>query len=124
MSTSIDEDCFQFLAHEGDNIVAFSDNNPARVPGTITNVWPVLQLIDANRPPAGSAFFGQVLRNNVTTSPGTLTGTTPSATSEFWTYRARYSGAYLVCFTPTSDVTSGHVAPPASAYPLPWAGDI
>ena len=123
MATQTDEDCFQFAAHEGDNIAYFSDNNPARLPGTITNVWPVLQLINSNPPPANSRFVGQVVRNNVTPSPGTLTGVTPSVTSEFSHYRARYTGAYVFCYRPTQDNASTE-NPAAAAYPLPWQGSL
>jgi len=123
MSTTDDMDCFQFVAHTGDQLSYFSDNNPSRGGGTITNVWPSLATTD-RLTPSNTVFFGQVLINNVSPSPGTLTGTSPSVTSEFSNFRARYTGAYLACFTPTSDVTSGNVAPPAAAYPLPWQGSI
>ena len=122
MATQTDNDCFQFAAHEGDNIAFFSDNNPDRVPGTITNVWPKIELVDSNPTPANTRFVGQVLRNNLAPSPGTLTGVTPSVTSEFAHYRARYTGAYVFCFTPTQDVSAEN--PAAGAYPLPWQGSI
>jgi uncharacterized repeat protein (TIGR01451 family) len=118
-----DSDCFRFVAHEGDNIVAFSDNNPGRAGGTITNVWPILHTIDGDPPPAAFIFQGQVVRNLVTPSPGTLTGTTPSVTSEFMHFRARYTGAYALCFAPTEDVNQSN-NPSLGSYPLPYQGSI
>jgi uncharacterized repeat protein (TIGR01451 family) len=118
-----DVDCFRFVAHDGDNIVAFSDNNPTRTPGVITNVWPVIHTITGDPEPANFRFVGQVLRNDLTASPGTLTGTTPSVTSEFMHYRARYTGAYTLCFEPTADVGSTE-NPAPGAYPLPYQGSI
>ncbi len=117
-----DIDCWRFVAHEGDNITMFSDNNPTRAPGTITNVWPVIETVDGN-PPAHTRFVGQVLRNTLTPSPGTLTGTTPSVTSEFHHYRARYTGWYAVCMQPTVDTGTPENPPPA-AYPLPYQASI
>jgi hypothetical protein len=123
MATQTDQDCFRFVAHEGDEIAVFSDNNPDRVPGTITNVWPVLRDV-VLAPPTASRFVGQIVRNNLTPSPGTLTGTTPSVTSEFFPYRARYTGTYMACFTPTQDEVPNHENPSAGAYPLPYQGSI
>jgi len=122
MASQTDQDCFRFVAHEGDEIVVFSDNNPDRVPGTITNVWPVLRDL-VFEPPTATRFVGQVVRNDVTPSPGTLTGVTPSVTSEFFPYRARYTGLYMACFTPTQDAADTE-NPPAGAYPLPYQGSI
>jgi len=122
MAAQTDQDCFRFVAREGDDIVVFSDNNPSRLGGTITNVWPVLHDVVFAAPTA-SRFLGQVVRNVVTPSPGTLTGGTPSVTSEWYPYRARYSGTYMACFTPTLDVNSLE-NPPPGAYPLPYQGSI
>ena len=122
MSTLNDRDCFEFVAHAGDNIVAFSDNNPSRAAGTVANVWPGLVTLD-HLPPSNLGFTGQVVRNLITPSPGTLTGVTPSVVSEFEHYRARYTGAYMICYAPTTDVNSA-TNPPASAYPLPYQGSI
>jgi uncharacterized repeat protein (TIGR01451 family) len=122
MATQTDQDCFRFVAHAGDEITVFSDNNPSRTPGTITNVWPILRDVVLG-PPTATRFTGQVVRNILTASPGTLTGTTPSVTSEFYPYRARYTGTYMVCFNPTTD-SANAVNPPASAYPLPYQGSI
>jgi uncharacterized repeat protein (TIGR01451 family) len=118
-----DLDCFKFIGHEGDNLVAFSDNNPARNPGVITNVWPVLRTIDGNPTPANTRFVGQTLRNLSpnTPSPG-LVGVTPSVTSEFMHYRLRYTGAYAICYEPTQDVTTENPTP--GFYPLPYQGSI
>jgi uncharacterized repeat protein (TIGR01451 family) len=122
VSTVNDQDCFRFVAREGDELVVFSDNNPSRLGGTITNVWPILRDV-VFLPPTGSRFTGQVVRNVVTPSPGTLTGVTPSVTSEWFPYRARYTGTYMACFLPTTDVNNT-VNPPAGAYPLPYQGSI
>jgi uncharacterized repeat protein (TIGR01451 family) len=122
MASVNDSDCFEFVAHEGDNIVAFADNNPSRAAGTVTNVWPVLATLD-HAPPSNTAFQGQVVRNLISASPGTLTGVTPSVVSEFEHFRARYTGAYLICYAPVTDVNST-TNPPASAYPLPYQGSI
>ena len=124
MAAQDDVDCFRFVAHVGDNLVAFSDNNPTRARGTITNVWPVLHTADGDPPPANTRFSGQVVRNSGMPGPTPgLTGTTPSATSEFMHYRARYTGAYTICFTPTQDDASTE-NPPAVAYPLPYQGSL
>jgi len=124
MSTIDDEDCFRFVAHEGDNIAAFSDNNPARVGGTITNVFPILQKIDANAQPGNTRFFGQVVRNLGMPGPAPgLDATTPSATSQFEHYRARYTGAYMICYAVTTDVNNVD-NPPAASYPLAYNGSV
>jgi len=120
-ATSTDQDCFRFVAHEGDNIAVFSDNNPSRLPGTIVNTWPILRDL-LHGPPTALRFTGQITRNLLTPSPGTLTGVTPSVVSEFWDYRARYTGTYMACFYPETPGTSG--APPAGAFPLPYQGSI
>jgi len=122
MATQADEDCFRFVAHEGDEIVVFSDNNPSRTGGPITNVWPILRDLRLG-PPTASRFTGQVVRNIVTPSPGTLTGVTPSVTSEWFPYRARYSGLYMACFAPTQDINNTE-NPATGAYPLPYQGSI
>jgi hypothetical protein len=123
MSTANDMDCFEFVAYEGDDIVAFSDNNPDRAAGTITNVWPELVTLDG-APPSNTLLGGQVLRNIDPNTPSSgLAGVTPSVTSEFQHYRARYTGAYMICYTPTSDINNA-TNPPASDYPLPYAGSI
>ena len=116
-SSAADGDCFKFLAHQGDNITMFSDNNPDRTPSNSNDVWPIMYDLTFD-PPAATRLMGQVLRNNLTPSPGTLTGTTPSITSEFWDYRARYTGLYLVCWYP--NVPAGS----PSLFPLAWAGDV
>ncbi len=121
--SALDMDCYRFVMREGDQLLAFSDNNPSRTSGTITNVWPVLETVDGDPPPAHTRFQGQVLRNDVTPSPGTLLGVTPSVTSNFLQYRARYTGAYALCYQPTRS-TGSNEDPPASAYPLPYQGSI
>jgi uncharacterized repeat protein (TIGR01451 family) len=113
-TTATDQDCFRFVAREGDNIAMFSDNNPDRVGGPVVNTWPILRDV-VGGPPTATRFTGQVLRNIVTPSPGTLTGVTPSVVSEFWDYRARYTGTYMVCYFPDA---------PADGYPLPYQGSI
>ncbi len=124
MSTIDDEDCFQFTANEGDNIDLWSDNNPGRAPGTITNVWPVIELLNSYAAPSDVRFLGQVVRNLGMPGPGAgLTAVTPSATSEFSHYRARYTGVYVICYRTTQDSAQAN-NPPAAAYPLRWAGDI
>jgi len=125
MATQTDEDCFRFVARAGDEITVFSDNNPDRAPGTITNVWPILRdlLFPPALPPTATRFVGQVVRNDLTPSPGTLTGVTPSVTSEFFPYRARYTGTYMACFTPTQDDASAE-NPAEGFYPLPYQGSI
>jgi uncharacterized repeat protein (TIGR01451 family) len=122
-SADTDLDCFRFVAYEGDDLVFFGGGNPNRAAGLNTDVWPLIFDL------AGSgynlqAFGGQVLRNNLTASPGTLTGTTPSITSEFWAHRAKYTGAQLVCFTPLQPVCPGTPPNCTGIYPLPWAGSV
>jgi uncharacterized repeat protein (TIGR01451 family) len=119
MGTANDTDCWKFLAHEGDNIVMFTDNNPFRAPGNIEeNVWPTLVTIDRLHP-SDDVFGGQILRNILGTSPGTLTGTSPSVTTEFMQHRARYTGAYAVCYTETSGADNGY---PTGTHPLAYQG--
>jgi uncharacterized repeat protein (TIGR01451 family) len=120
----IDSDCFRFIANEGDNIVAFSDNNADRSVGNFTNIWPTLRdlLLD---PPNATRFIGQVYRNLLTASPATLTGVTPSITSNFMSYRARYTGMYMLCWGPTiDDNVDQFEVPDTGAYPLPWQGSM
>jgi len=118
-SSASDGDCFKFIANEGDNIAMFTNNNPDRLSGGINNTWPILYDL-LGGPPTATRFTGQVTRNNLTASPGTLTGTTPSVVSQFWDYRARYTGVYMVCYYPDSGAPSN----PSGAFPLPYAGSI
>src|SRR5206468_3522511 len=124
MSTIDDEDCFQFVLHEGDSMLEFSDNKPDRLPGQSTNVWPVIQLLNTTDAPHNQGFRGQVVRNLGNPGPGAgLTATTPSVNSNFSHFRARYTGVHMICWSTTTDVNAVD-NPPASAYPLAWAGDI
>ncbi len=124
LSTLNDLDCFQFTANEGQNIAFFADNDPARTPGTITNAWPVMYQMTDNPTPSATRFVGQVVRNIGTPGPGAgLSAVTPSVTSNFAHYRARYTGVYIFCWRETQDINTTD-NPPANAYPLPWGGDV
>jgi len=124
MATATDLDCFRFVASKGDNLGVFSDANPGRLGGTITNNWGRFFILNPGNGPVSNPFIGQVLRNNLTPSPGVLNGTSPSVTSEFYDARARYTGTYWVCYTPVNETGSATPDPPASAYPLPYQGAI
>jgi len=124
MANVDDLDCFRFVANEGDNMTAYADNNPSRAGGTITNVWPRILSItpQGNGTIPFNPFIGQIHRNIVTPSPGTLEGVTPSVVSEMWEGRARYTGTYMVCWTTTS--VDGTDIPAPGSYPLPYQGSI
>jgi uncharacterized repeat protein (TIGR01451 family) len=120
-ASATDADCFRFVVHEGDDISIFSGANPDRTVGVIGDNWPVLyDLSDSgyNLEIVG----GQTVRSLLDPSPGTLTGLTPSVTSEFFNRRARYTGAMVVCYYPID-----HNPPdpgPQPAFPNPWVASI
>ncbi len=117
-TAATDFDCFRFVAKEGDDIAMFTDNNPDRVDGPIDNAWPLLYDLYRAGSPIATRFTGQIVRNILTPSPNTLTGTTPTVTSEFWDYRARYTGTHWVCYYPDSGANG------PSTFPVQYAGSI
>ncbi|HEX5735307.1 MAG TPA: C25 family cysteine peptidase [Blastocatellia bacterium] len=92
---STDVDIFSFTASAGDLIFVSLDADPER---NNTPINPALELLDSGGVVLVAVNDSGSTSNN-TASPGTLTGTNPSAPSEGLVWRARVSGTYFVRVT-------------------------
>jgi hypothetical protein len=92
---STDVDIFSFTASVGDSIFVSLDGDPDR---NNTPINPALELLDSGGVVLIAVNDSGSTSNN-TPSPGTLTGTTPSAPAEGLVWKARTSGTYFVRVT-------------------------
>ncbi|HET8676552.1 MAG TPA: hypothetical protein VFO63_12230, partial [Blastocatellia bacterium] len=92
---STDIDIFSLTASAGDLIFVSLDADPER---NNTPINPALELLDSGGVVLVSVNDSGSTSNN-TASPGTLTGTNPSAPGEGLVWRARVSGTYFVRVT-------------------------
>jgi hypothetical protein len=117
-SSTSDSDCWQFFAHEGDEMVWFGDSNPNRIAGVGLNSNPQVVIYDA----AGAGISNFIFPTGASRNTGPFTGnagleaTTPQTTSFFQHWRARYTGMLALCFYPFPAIN-----PP---FPKAYAGSL